>query len=262
MSSDPAFLMYSKDWLSGTAEYMPDEKGVYIDLLCYQHQNNGLPKDTERLAKMVGLSHESFLKIWQVISKHFIESDNRMVNQKLQKVMNNRAEKSHINTITGTFAGILRLGNYSSRQYKYLRDNFKVSNFINYPKEEITERLTEWIDTCLKSIGNGNEDVNNYKKVLEKVLSENSIILPEGFEPLILEWLQYKSEKGQSYKPTGLKNLLLTFIEESGSDKEEAKKMLKYSMSKNYTGLFKDKSNGSNRQNTGRHEKRVNDLWK
>jgi len=53
MSKDPAFLFYPKDWLSGTAEYMPDEKGVYIDLLCHQHQKGSLPSDTERLARII-----------------------------------------------------------------------------------------------------------------------------------------------------------------------------------------------------------------
>jgi len=70
-TKDPAFLMYSKDWLEGTAEYMPDEKGVYIDLLCHQHQKGSLPCDKIRLARMTGLSVEQFSKIWEIINVHF-----------------------------------------------------------------------------------------------------------------------------------------------------------------------------------------------
>ena len=91
---------------------------------------------------------------------------------------------------------------------------------------------------------------------------ENELTLPDGFYDLILEWLKYKSEKKQSYKPTGLKNMIESFIEESASDLTEARKMMKYSMSKNYAGLFKQKKiNGNNSESIGRRIKRVNDLW-
>lgn len=244
MAKDPAFLMYSKDWLEGTAEYMPDEKGVYIDLLCYQHQRTGLPTDLNRLARMVGLPIEQFIKIWDIISCQFVEIDNRLVNRKLNEVMNVRAEKGKINTITGTFASLLRLGGYTTKQYKHLKANFKTSDFTKYSKEEMTERLTIWLSLCLKSIEDEDEDedVNNYKKVLQKVLLKYEIVLPEGFEDLILEWLKYKSEKGQSYKETGLKTLINTFVKESDSDQKTGREMLDYSMSKNYSGLFKEKT--------------------
>ena len=247
MSKDPAFLMYSKDWIEGTAEYMPDEKGVYIDLLCYQHQRGGLPTDICRLAKMVGLCVEDFSKIWVVISKHFKEMDNRLVNQKLIEVMNQRSEKGKINTITGTFAGLLRLGKYTSKQYKHLKENFKVSDFIQYNKEEITERLTEWLTLCLKSI----EDENGivlYKELLLRVISENSICLPDGFDLLILEWLKYKSEKRQSYKETGLKTFVNKFLKDSEKSVKIGREMLDHSMSKNYDGLFREKSNSKQEQ--------------
>jgi hypothetical protein len=66
--------------------------------------------------------------------------------------------------------------------------------------------------------------------------------LPEGFYDLILEWLKYKSEKGQGYKETGLKNLIIKFLNDSGGDYDTAKSMIFYSVSNNYTGLFKEKN--------------------
>lgn len=192
---DPAFLMYSKDWIEGTAEYMPDEKGVYIDLLCHQHQKGSLPNDIKRLAKMVGLSIEDFEKIWEIISCNFIQMDNRLVNRKLNQVMNQRKEKSKVNTITGTFAGLLRLGNFSKKEYKYLKDSFKIDDFKIYKKEELTERLTEWIDVCLKSIEDAIEDeninnsnINNWRKDYNIYITE----LNEKFEELKkdVEWLK------------------------------------------------------------------------
>jgi hypothetical protein len=264
MAKDPAFLMYSKDWLTDTAEYMPDEKGVYIDLLCYQHQNKGLPTNTERLAKMVGVSHEQFLKIWDAISHHFDQMDNRLVNRKLKGIMTERETKSLINTITGTFAGLLRLGNFSAKQYKYLKDSFKADEFVKYPKNEISKRLTEWIterlDSWLKSIGNEDE---TYIELLNKVLAENNFDLPEGFKDLIIEWLKYKSQKRETYKEDGLRKFINKFLKDCGGNLTIAREMLDYSMGNNYSGLFKDK-NKKNETLDGHSErgvKRINDYW-
>jgi hypothetical protein len=187
--------------------------------------------------------------------------DNRLVNRKLKQVMDQRSEKSRVNTITGTFAGLLRLGEFTPKQYKHLKNNFSPTGFLCYSKDEITVRLTDWIDKCLKSIENGSKDLDNYKGVLEKVLLDNKIQLPSGFEPLILEWLKYKSEKNQTYKETGLKKMITVFLKDSDSDLATAQGMLDYSMSKNYTGLFKDKSNGSDRRINQRTGERTDKLW-
>jgi hypothetical protein len=249
MAKDPAFLFYPKDWLSGTAEYMPDEKGVYIDLLCHQHQNGSLPIDTERLARIVGLSHESFLKIWSVISVHFEQTDNRLVNRKLNQLTIKRAKKSLINTINGTFAGLLKMGNYDAKTYKYLKSEFDASCFVSCDKSNLTNRINEWITERLKSIGNGN--ISNYVLLFNKVITENKIELSKEFQDLFLEWLKYKSEKGQTYKETGLKSLLIKTMADCEGDPIILRNMILYSTSKNYDGLFKEKPNGTHRQNNG-----------
>ena len=260
MSKDPAFLMYSKDWIEGTAEYMPEEKGVYIDLLCFQHQRGGLPNDTMRLAKMVGLSEEYFNKIWSIISIHFEAIDNRLVNRKLYELMAERSEKSLVNTISGTFAGLLRIGKYTKEQYNYLKKQFEVSIFTEIEKERLTERITEWIQECLKSIEDGNKD-EDYSLLLNKVIEKNKIELTFEFKELVLQWLKYKSEKRQSYKETGLKNFLIKALTDTGGDPKILESMILYSTSKNYDGLFKEKGNANNTRTDRRNIKRKNDLW-
>ncbi len=94
MSKDPAFLMYSKDWVSGTADMMPDEKGVYIDLLCLQHLGDGLPTDTRRLAKMVGISHDDFLRIWKIVGGKFSRENGKFFNKRMKKEVEKRRQFS------------------------------------------------------------------------------------------------------------------------------------------------------------------------
>lgn len=48
--SDPAFLFYSKDFLTGVAGLTMEERGQYITLLCLQHQNGHLSEKAIKLA--------------------------------------------------------------------------------------------------------------------------------------------------------------------------------------------------------------------
>lgn len=160
MSKDPAFLFYSKDWIEGTAELMPAEKGVYIDLLCHQHQRGDLPSDPRRLARIVGLSTEEFEPIWQVLGEKFVANGNRLVNRKLTSVMTERSAKAHRNRIIGIFAALIRTAKISDAQRASIKKLFNIEQFVEIPTEILTERITEWFTERLASLGNGNANVN------------------------------------------------------------------------------------------------------
>lgn len=174
---DPAFLFYPKDWKDGTAEFMPDEKGVYIDLLCYQHQHKGLPVDPIRLARIVGLSQDEFNRLWEIVSQKFEREGERLVNRKLQRVMQERADRGHTNRIIGIFSGLLRKGHYSDKDYLMLKKAFNVSDFLEVPDDDINDAISEWISERLsersKSIGNGNgnKDDLSDKDVIDDFVS-------------------------------------------------------------------------------------------
>ena len=59
---------------------------------------------------------------------------------------------------------------------------------------------------------------------------------------MILNGPNISQKKGQGYKETGLKNLIIKFLNDSGGDYDTAKSMIFYSVSNNYTGLFKEKN--------------------
>ena len=158
---DPAFLMYSKDWLEGTSVMMPNEKGVYIDLLCHQHQKGELPTDTKRLARMVGLSEKEFERIWIHLKHKFVRTAKHCYNEKLRRVMNERADKGHKNRVIGIFASLIRKSNLSYVDAKKIKSDFNVDEFLPVSKEALSERLTEWFSERLKSIEDG--DASGYK---------------------------------------------------------------------------------------------------
>lgn len=49
MAKDPAFLFYSKDFLSGIQDLTMEERGQYITLLCLQHQKGHLSEKAIKL---------------------------------------------------------------------------------------------------------------------------------------------------------------------------------------------------------------------
>lgn len=165
MAKDPAFLFYSKDWLQGTAKLMPEEKGVYIDLLAHQHQDGDLPNDTKRLARMVGLSEPDFLSIWQTLKTKFVEkSNNRLVNRKLTDITTERSTKSVKNKVTGIFASLIKNCGASQDIKEIIKASFKIDDFLTESDRTVKERLTEWLGNRLGTLGNAtlyNKEVFN-----------------------------------------------------------------------------------------------------
>ena len=60
------------------------------------------------------------------------------------------------------------------------------------------------------------------------------------------EWLAYKKEKRQTYKPRGLEALKKKLLQMSNGNPEYAKVIVEYSMANNYSGLFAPKNNSVN----------------
>lgn len=178
---DPAFLFYPLNWLQGTAGLMPDEKGVYMDLLCHQHQLGSLPNDEKRLARMVGLSVGAFSAIWITLRLKFVERPgNQLVNLKLEQVMTERSTKrsttDHTKSILSRFAVLARgIKKTSPEILEQIKKEFNVIDYEPFTIEEATERLTRWFTDQLtvrltvrsptrvenenKDVGRGEDDV-------------------------------------------------------------------------------------------------------
>ena len=224
---DPAFLFYSKDWVDGTAEMLPQEKGVYIDLLVHHHQHEGLPTDLKKMARIVRMSEKDFLVIWKEISHKFFEENGRFFNQKMLIVMGKRKEKSIKNTVIGTFASILRLKSLKPKEYVEIKKVFNCDDWLNEPTERLTERLTEWIDERLKSIANANSINNNSnsnkedKREKSKQLWNYLLSSKQWIDPLIM-----KHQTNRELIALSLKDFfaIQNLIENPREDAEEVKK--------------------------------------
>lgn len=146
---DPAFLFYSKDWLQGTAKLFLAEKGAYVDLLAHQHQDGFLPKDIRRLAKIVGVSEQEFLPIWDVIKDKFVEKDGKIYNEKLISVVSERSEHSEMRTVVGTFGQFIKTVTCSDEKKEQIRKKFDYKDFLGLDKATLSKCLTKFIDIAI-----------------------------------------------------------------------------------------------------------------
>lgn len=82
MSKDPAFLFYSSDFLTGTIFMTNEQVGIYIRLLCAQHQHGGIIRkdDFEQMAN----GHN-------VIRCKFVETEDGFYNERLKEVIEKRS---------------------------------------------------------------------------------------------------------------------------------------------------------------------------
>lgn len=72
------------------------------------------------------------------------------------------------------------------------------------------------------------------------------VIVDEPMQEVVDTWLQYKKEKGQSYKPTGFKTFYKNLCELSDNNPQVAMAIIEQSMRSNYAGIFPLKNNNDN----------------
>jgi uncharacterized protein YdaU (DUF1376 family) len=85
MNKDPAFLFYTSDFMTGTALMTDSETGLYIKLLCIQHQHGGTIEP---------VAFEQRTKEYPAVAAKFVKSDDGYYNVRLLSEMAKRAKKS------------------------------------------------------------------------------------------------------------------------------------------------------------------------
>lgn len=83
---DPCFLFYSQDWMTGTYGFTRAQKGSFIDLLTLQHQGVALNPTIIQKACEGNIDD-----VKQVLTKFVKDEDGNYYNEKLRKVMTERA---------------------------------------------------------------------------------------------------------------------------------------------------------------------------
>lgn len=182
---DPAFLFYSSDFLTGTMFMTNEQVGLYIRLLCAQHQHNGRI-DTNVLRTLC----ESVTNGLQVFNK-FKHDDYGSYSERLLEEMKKRAEKS--------------IKASESVKIRWEREK-------NKTKKSIYERNTNVIRS---EDVNENENINEIKiekgivKGKNKNFNFQKTLLEFGAnQKLVSDWLEVRKKKKASNTETACKSFL------------------------------------------------------
>ncbi|MDD4211589.1 MAG: hypothetical protein PHC46_04310 [Clostridia bacterium] len=96
------------------------------------------------------------------------------------------------------------------------------------------------------------EQINQLKKVIRDYESKNGFdlsFIDTQFLPIIQQWLEYKSDKGEKYKSqSSINTLYKHLLKYSNYNPTTAEKIVELSMANNWSGIFELKTN--NQQST------------
>ena len=138
-----------------------------------------------------------------------------------------------------------------SKRCEINRNVGKMGGRPNKGNQKETDGLLKETDGLLKETDGLLEKPKDKKKIenrkdnKDKSLIEKTISFSDDarMNEAITRWLAYKKERGQTYKPTGLKAFITRLGNLSGGNGEVALKIVEQSMANNYSGVFPLNSN-------------------
>ena len=247
---DPAFLFYSTDFYEGTRTMLPEERACFLDLMIYQHQRGYIPNDIKRVLLYCNGIDEATLKA--TLEAKFKLTYKGWINERLQMVIEEReaySEKQSINGIVGQFwkkaKGIL-----SKKDFDNLKDSLS-NQSNNYIWELIKDKeinkatLEAMLEASLKHYRNRDRDINKdlikegVKGEETKIVILDKIQISEDLKPILIEWLEYKKSRKETYKSEkSLQALANELTRLSNNDQTIAKAIIQKSMANNWAGIF------------------------
>lgn len=89
------------------------------------------------------------------------------------------------------------------------------------------------------------EELAKPPKAPKKKAEIDTMFVRNDFIPVVNEWLQYKKERGQTYKQKGFDAFYSTLMDLSQGDPDKARRIIQQSMANNWAGIFALKNTNS-----------------
>jgi uncharacterized protein YdaU (DUF1376 family) len=230
----PAFQFYADDFLAGTSDMSAEEVGGYIRLLCHQWTKGGIPNDPDRAGRMATLLGSPSLGY--VLAKFSLCNDGMLRNERLEQVRaeqeayklrqsssgRNGAEKRWSKCQNdGNPNGVAIATPMATPMAKRWPQDSSPSPSPTPNKKDTAAPKSPW------DVGFGVELPNSFQ-------TENCL-------QAVKLWLQYKSERKEGYKKTGLTASLTKWSNEFSP--AEFPSCVENSIASGWKGIFRKSSN-------------------
>ena len=180
----PAFLFYVDRFYGGTRMMTPEERCCYIDLLCFQHLNEYIPNDINKISMYcTGVKPKT---VKSVLEEKFVLSDKGWQNLVMAKVAEDRNDFSKKQSINGTVGQFWKkaIKFFNTKDYKSLKTSLSELN-----NDELYEEIKDLdlkskalveakLQAMLKHYGsvNVNNTINNKSVEIRKEEFRQSLL--------------------------------------------------------------------------------------
>lgn len=226
----PAFQLYTDDFLAGTLEMSQEEVGQFIRLLCHQWNRGWIPVETEKQQRLTG----GCVSV-EVLVKFRLCEDGFLRNERLESVRTER----------GIFLQQQSKKGQQSAEKRRLAA-LEIQPELNRSSTEVQPDTQPDGQPTPQPESNSPSPSPSNKKDTKVPKSEweiaHGVELPELIRTkncldAIRLWMQYKSEKRESYKKTGLTAALTKWSREFTP--AELPSIIENSIASGWKGLYK-----------------------
>jgi hypothetical protein len=166
MAKDPAFLFYASDFLTGVSDLTMKERGQYITMLCIQHQK-GYVSSKWLSINITDASSD-------VLTKFSIDENGNYFSDRLSIEIDKRNKHIPIKIASATLGGLISSSKIKRNISIKIREAFNVYDYIDFDKEEVKQKVSEWFKQMLDLLVNENEINNTLSNNKEIGVEKNS----------------------------------------------------------------------------------------
>lgn len=198
MSKDPAFLFYSSDFITGVSDLSMEERGIYITLLCLEHQKGRLSK------KLISIccGNAEADAVASVLHKFSIDENGLYYNKRLELEIEKRKVHSD------------KQREKAKQRWDKAKKGAEINNAVAYSAAYAQHMPLENENV------NEIENIIDNKKEYEKFDFKKSLLQKVNNPKLIDEWLKVRKTKKLTNSETALK-YFLNQVEKSKWDIEK-----------------------------------------
>lgn len=219
MAKDPAFLFYTSDFLTGTMFFSNEQVGIYIRLLCAQHQHGAMIEEK---------AFNSLVKDDELLRSKFQKCDGGYYNERLLHEMSLRNKKS--TNISSAMKEVWdkrkkesqkkSIESYNNPNKKQSKKHAKLigienedenENKVIHVDEKITHPLQVWIKDTLPNVSKLKTQITEaqakeltekyHKKLIQETLEamENYKGVEKKYTSVYLTLLNWMKKRQEDY---------------------------------------------------------------
>jgi uncharacterized protein YdaU (DUF1376 family) len=146
--------LFVRDYVTATRHLTLAERGAYTDLLFFQWELGRLPREPERLARLIGCSAEEFGAVWPAIKAKFVQIEVGLINTRLEE---HRAEVLRLRDVR---AEVGRIGGKQSASKRASKTQAKLKQTGKQNSSSVASNLLDGLLVAKSNHPNPNPNPN------------------------------------------------------------------------------------------------------